>query len=219
MAGDDDDAHRPPEETEPDADGVCERQELIREEARTVIEHQIADLHEVDDVAARTVRISAVLIGGLLGIVSLSGPGGISLANGYLRWSGVYLVAATILGLLTFNVSDPLYGPGKAVLRSWMEIDSSAALRSDVNRRLADWIDDMEVLASIDGLFLDLTQLALSLGLLYAGLAFLTELPAHERGTLVRALHGWRDSALHAVPLLSLVLIAALLWGYSAWRF
>jgi hypothetical protein len=70
-----------------------------------------------------------------------------------------------------------------------------------------------------DRSFLDLTQFASSIGLLDAGLAFLTELPTHDRGVLVRALHGWRDSALHAVPLLSLVLVTALLWSYSAWRF
>jgi hypothetical protein len=58
--------------------------ELLHEEARTVLDHQIGILDDVDDKAARTVRITMILVGAVLGIASLGGDNGVSLSNPYI---------------------------------------------------------------------------------------------------------------------------------------
>ena len=200
-------------------DEPSEKDELIREEARTVLDHQIRNLNDVDDVAARTVRITAIIIGGLLGVTSLSGDQGVSLSNTYVLWGGAYLLLSILLGLHTYNVSDPYFGPGKRVLNQWGEHDSKSELLPAMNEKYADWIDDMEVLGAINGISLDLTQLSLGIGLIYVSFGFLLNAtPSNDYGPLRTLLVDFRGSAWHGAPLGLIIVITVILIVYASRR-
>ena len=47
------------------------REEVTYQEARTVIDHQIATLSDIDDKALRTVRLTVVLVGALATAIEL----------------------------------------------------------------------------------------------------------------------------------------------------
>ncbi|WP_135823066.1 hypothetical protein [Halostella litorea] len=207
--------------TERDNDNdTSKKEELIREESRIVLDHQIQNLHDVDDVAARTVRITAIIIGGLLGVTSLSGDQGVSLSSTYVLWGGAYLLLSILLGLHTYNVSDPYFGPGKAVLNEWTDHSSKEELVPAMNRKYAEWIDDMEVLGAINGLSLDLTQLSLGIGLVYTSFGFLlTATPSDEYGPVRNVLVDFKGSLVHGVPLVLILLATGFLIGYSSRRF
>jgi len=201
-------------------DGPSEKDELIREESRTVLDHQIHNLNEVDDVAARTVRITAIIIGGLLGVTSLTGNQGVSLSNTYVLWGGAYLLLSVLLGLHTYNVSDPYFGPGKDVLNQWAGYESKSELLPEMNRKYAGWIDDMEVLEAINGISLDLTQVSLGIGLVYVSFGvLLNATPSDDYGLLRKVLVDFRDSAWHAAPLVVIVFITVVLFVYASRRF
>lgn len=200
-------------------DEPSEKDELIREEARTVLDHQIRNLNDVDDVAARTVRITAIIIGGLLGVTSLSGDQGVSLSNTYVLWGGAYLLLSILLGLHTYNVSDPYFGPGKQVLNRWAEHDSKSELLPAMNKKYADWIDDMEVLGAINGLSLDLTQLSLGIGLIYLSFGFLLNAtPSNDYGPLRTLLVDFTGSAWHGAPLVVMIIFTVILIAYASSR-
>lgn len=202
------------------ADAEHGETKIVYEEAQRVLDYQIQNLNDVDDVAARTVRITVLLVGGLLGIITLGGDNGISLTNPYLMWAGGYLLVAILLGMETYNVSDPYHGPGRGTLLRWANIESEEQLLTVMVAKYAEWIDDMEVKEAINGLFLDLTQVALALGLVYVAVGFFYRISSEALYPgIYGSLHAARASALLGVPMGVLGVLFAVLWGYAAWRF
>lgn len=196
------------------------KQALLREEARTVLDHQVDNLRDVDDVAARTVRITTILIGGVLGVVSLGESQSVSLLNLYLVWGAAYLLLSILLGLQTYNVSDAYYGPGKRVMENWRKKGTRSELLGEMNRRYSEWIDDMEVLEAINGIALDLTQTSLGIGLIYISCGLWLGISAVDAYGVVRQqLVTFQTSLLHVVPLVLILAGEMLLVVYSAWRF
>jgi hypothetical protein len=197
-----------------------QRGELIREETRTVLDHQISNLEEINDVAARTVRVTAIIVGGLLGAASLGGGSAGLTGNAYVLWGGAHLLASMVFGLHTSNVSEPYYGPGKRVVNEWTAYDSKSNLISEINRQYAEWIDDMEVLEVINGLSLDVTQLTMGIGLVYSSFGVLLAVTSPDEYGLFRTLLvEYRASLWHAAPLALVFALALGLILYSWWRF
>lgn len=144
----------------------------VHREARRVLDHQIDLLNDVDDKAARTVRITALLVGAIVGVSSFDGVTGVSLADEYVAWGTVYLVATIALGMKAYNVSNPYIGPDPGDLRRLLHDadDEDDMRRLLVEDGFAVWIERMEFLNRVNGWYLDLAQLSLAVGVfLFAG--------------------------------------------------
>lgn len=203
------------------ADGPTEDEdayELLHEEARTVLDHQIGILDDVDDKAARTVRITMILVGAVLGIASLGGDNGVSLSNPYVVWASCYLVVSILLGMATYNVSDPYFGPGKSDMEQLIARTDS---REELLRDLVDggyrtWISNMEDVQAVNGTYLDLTQTALSFGLIGLVLGFAYRVTSDSTVPAVYSvLDAHSSSLLWGLPLAGVVLAWGVLFLYS----
>lgn len=203
--------------------GPEEDLEAVRElhdEARTVLDHQIDHLRDVDDKAARTTRITAILIGGVLGIVSLGGQSGVSMSNPYVMWGSASLVLSMIIGIATYNVSSAYFGPGSESLRQLLgESDEGQVLDHLVRDGYTNWVSEMNVKQAVNGLSLDLTQASLAVGLLYLVLGFLHHVTTPVSHPFVHAqLEAHKGSIVFGLPLGIVVLATTLLYGYAFYR-
>lgn len=146
------------------------REELLYDEARAVLEAQIETLDDIDDKAARTVRITALLVGAIFGAVSFGDASSV-VVNQYTWWGGVSLVLTVVFGMATYSQSSPYVGPKPADLQRLLQhTDSSCRL---VETLLADgyrgWVTYNDSLNQIDSYFLALTQSSLATSLILFG--------------------------------------------------
>jgi hypothetical protein len=151
--------------------------EILYEESRVVLDHQISLLDDIDDKAARTVRITVLSVGAVLGAASLGGDAGVSFTTAYLSWGVAYLIASIALGMKTYNVSDPVLGPSSNDLRQLLTLEQERARqRQLIDNGFTRWIDEMDTLNRIDGWYLDLTQWSLLFGLVSLSVGFWRQL-------------------------------------------
>lgn len=153
-----------------DARSTTGQEKLLHHETRAVLESQIETLDDIDDKAARTVRITALLVGAVFGAVSF-GDASSLVVNQYTWWGGVSLVVTVVLGMTTYSQSSPYVGPKPDDLRRLSRAtDSSEQL---VERLLSDgyqgWVEYNGSLNRIDSYFLALTQWALATSLVLFG--------------------------------------------------
>lgn len=151
----------------------------MHKEARTVLDHQIRIIDDIDDKATRTVRITALLLGVVASLSSLVAESSIYV-NQATKWGTVSLVLAVILGTFTYSVSSPALGPGPRDIERVRENE----FREDewlvvTLASYEDWIDRTDRISRFNGVFLGLTQMSLGVGLLLLVLGILDSLGAN----------------------------------------
>lgn len=138
---------------------------ITHEEARTVLDHQISVLNDIDNKATKTVRITAVILG-----IVVSAPSIIKNPNTYINsfteWGVVGLVLSIALGMFTYSTSSPDLGPNPNDINrllddkyredKWLVILLSS---------YEDWIDRTQRVNRFNGIFLTLTQISLIISL------------------------------------------------------
>ncbi|MEZ3116915.1 hypothetical protein RYH80_13450 [Halobaculum sp. MBLA0147] len=205
--------------TVPKEDSDCVER-VLNDECRTVIDHQVEKLRDIDDVAARTVRITVLVLAGILGTISLGESSGVSLTSPLTLWGGSYLLFSILAGMYTYNVSDSYLGPGRRTIEKWGTHDSESELHDVAHRAYAEWIEEMEILAAVNGIALDVTQLSLGLGLSYTFVSIFVQTTEKNQYTPVRTLIVETQGSLwHGLPLVLLVGSVVTLFAYSLWRF
>lgn len=146
------------------------REELLHDEARTVLEHQLETLDDIDDKAARTVRITALLVGAVFGAISF-GDASSLIVNQFTWWGSASLLLAVALGMTTYSQSSPYFGPKPS---DWTTVlEESDSVRGDV-RLLVDegyrgWINANSKINRLDSYFLLLTQWSIATSLILFG--------------------------------------------------
>ena len=140
-----------------------------RDEARTVLNHQIDTLNDIDDKAMRTVRITLVVVSVLFSATTLHGAG--QFVNVLTGAGTACLVASILVGLVTYSSSGPESGIGPTYLTdaragSYSEREWLVVLLAGY----AEWIEDMERLNQANARLLSLTQGCTGLGVLLLAL-------------------------------------------------
>ena len=100
-----------------DRDHDLESLRISQEEARTVLDHQIDTVSEVDQKAAETTRLVGLMLGLILTAASIIAQSALTL-DPYLNWatfSGiVLLIAAFIASVITYSSTNIEAGIGKS---------------------------------------------------------------------------------------------------------
>lgn len=134
-------------------------------EVRSVLDHQINMLSDIDDMAARTVRITALILAAVLSVPSFGVPE--DFINLKTKWGATALTLSIILGMITYSLSSPDLGPNPNDIERLFEEkyreDEWLVILLDSYR---DWIDRTSSLNRFNGSFLALTQASLGIGLL-----------------------------------------------------
>lgn len=206
--------------------GILENQEIeietargIHEEARTVLDHQTQLLNDIDDKAARTVRITILLVGAILGVATFGEQGEISFTNPYILWGSVYLISSIALGMKTYNVSDPYLGPNPRDMDDLMKEETEKEmLLFLVKEGYRDWIYRMDFLNRENGLYLDLTQVSLILGIIILMMGVLDQMTIENLFSgLSGYLERYRNSLWPGLPLITIFLCTCGIRVYSIW--
>lgn len=174
------------------------------EEARSVLEHQIKILDDIDDKAARTVRITIILLGAIVGTASFGDASGISLSDPYLMWGNFYLITSVILGVKTYNVSDPFLGTNSSDIDKLVNEtnDESDMLDFLLEQGYQKWITENEFLNSKNGMYLDLTHFTLAVALIWLTFGFTHQVvEPSESSTFYQMLENYKGSWMHGLPL------------------
>jgi len=141
------------------------RQEVTYQEARTVIDHQIATLSDIDDKALRTVRLTVVLVGVLATAIELDIVRG--LHDEFLLFGGVMLFSSVVVGMLTYSESSLFLGPNKSYINTLAANDfDNGAWDEDLLATMGEWIEENGNIIQVNGILLSVTE-----GLLLIGLA------------------------------------------------
>lgn len=138
---------------------------IVREEARWVLDGQVAVLRETDRKAMATARVVAVILGLLLSAASLADAPADSLN----RWHVVgtaSLLGSLLVAVLTYSVDRPSLGVGSGYLdRVERTIDSESSVETELLHRYADWIADNNEEIESNSTYLLVSQWLLVLGL------------------------------------------------------
>lgn len=137
---------------------------FLYEDARRVVDHQIAYLSDVDDKAVWTVRINAVIIGAVLSVQQLSSQ--MSLTDPFPGVAIMAFLVSMAAGIVTYTASDAQFGPGPRYIDDVLDEPATETYwRSEMLRSYADWIEDNEHVTRRNGTYLLVSQLLLLLGL------------------------------------------------------
>lgn len=203
-----------------------EAAEAVHSEARDVLNHQIELLDEIDDRAVRTVRITVLLVAGALSAVSFGDLVSLSLDDLYVSSSVWYLISSIALGMKTYNVSIPVLGPSPNDLRRLTSDlgEGQTPHEKLVNKGYCNWITSMEDVNRRNARYLDLTQLALLLGVLTFALGIFRRGTVCGTDFVSRVTRFGADSALVVsaptvlCPLLLIWVWASLLMAIGTYR-
>lgn len=202
---------------------VPNREELLQEEARAVLEHQLETLNDIDDKAARTVRITALLVGAVFGAISF-GDASSLIVNQYTWWGSVSLILAVVLGMTTYSQSSPYVGPKPDDWERLLEAGSSSAemVETLISEGYSGWVDYNDTVNEIDSYFLELTQWALATSLILFGVGLTVEFVPRASYVPQRPSFAGFSYSLSvfpltpaSVPVLALFVVSALLYLYS----
>ena len=142
------------------------REEVTYQEARTVIDHQIATLSDIDDKALRTVRLTVVLIGALATAIELDVVQ--NLNDTLLIDGGGMLFLSMLIGMMTYGESDLYLGPNKSYINTLADNDfDDETWDEDLLTTMGEWIEDNYNEISWNARLLTYTQAALLMGLLF----------------------------------------------------
>lgn len=112
------DGSRFPAEAERRAPSDTAALRATREEARTILDHEIRLLNDLDDKAMRTVRTAVVTLGALISAAGLGGPSAVASVGAWpLRLFAlgcVCLLVTILVGTVASTDSDVILGPNEA---------------------------------------------------------------------------------------------------------
>lgn len=142
-----------------------EFREVVREEARFVVEAQIEALRDTDDKAQATARINGIVLGLLVSAVTVSDSQAAS-PNPWIVAGGTMLLVSLCIAVLTYTVDRPSYGIGPGYVDTPLhQFDSMTIAEYDLLRRYAEWIEDNSEEISTNGNYLLASQFTFVLGL------------------------------------------------------
>lgn len=181
-------------------------------EARTVLDHQINTLNDIDDKALSTVRITIVLTGAIIGVASFGGGDDIALNNPYIIWGSVNLILSILIGIITYSVTEPYTGTSPNDLETLLnntedELDMLSFL---VKEGYKEWIEEAANLNSTNAKILELTQFALATGLVFWSLGVAHQI-IEEDSSMHNFLALITEVSFSAIPLLGVPSIAIIL--------
>ena len=159
------------ESSSSDRDHSIEALRKTQEEARTVLDHQIQTFNDVDDKAARTSRLDALLIGLIFTAGSfLAQADQFDVAvyfNGYAAGGIISLILSFILAIITYTTTNIQTGVGPSDInrlinkryteKEWLIL----LLRSE-----AEWMLENEKSQTINGTLLSGSHLMLIIGVI-----------------------------------------------------
>ena len=142
------------------------REEVTYQEARTVIDHQIDTLSDIDDKALRTVRLTVVLVGALATAIELNVVR--NLNDTLLIVGGGMLFLSMLISMMTYGESDLYLGPNKSYINTLADNDfGDETWDEDLLTTMGEWIEDNYDEISWNARLLTYTQAALLTGLLF----------------------------------------------------
>lgn len=142
------------------------REEVTYQEARTVIDHQIDTLSDIDDKALRTVRLTVVLVGVLATAIELNVVQ--NLDDTLLVVGGGMLFLSMLIGMTTYGESNLYLGPNKSYINTLAASDfDDETWDEDLLTTMGEWIEDNYDEISWNARLLTYTQAALLMGLLF----------------------------------------------------
>lgn len=204
-----------------DSNSNVETARTVHKEARNVLDHQITLLDDIDDKAARTVRITIVLVGAILGAASLEDSTGFSLGSNYIMWGTAYLIFSIALGMKTYNVSEPFLGPNSRDLRSLLSetSDEEDMLTFLINDGYTTWISETEFLNRVNGWYLDLTQWSLVIGISLLAMGLLNQRLSREQAPMLKStLIKFNDNMILGIPFVIILCLTVITIGYSVYH-
>ena len=117
------------------------REGVTYQEARTVIDHQIDTLSDIDDKALRTVRLTVVLVGALATAIELDVVQ--NLNDTLLIVGGGMLFLSMLIGMMTYGESDLYLGPNKSYINTLADNDfGDETWDEDLLTTMGEWIED-----------------------------------------------------------------------------
>lgn len=190
----------------------------LQKEARTVLDHQIQILNDADDQAARSVRLTILFVGAILGVATFGDETGVPFTNSYILWGSVYLILSIALGMRIYTVSNPYLGPSPNDLNNLIkEEKEKEMLVFLLEEGYQYWISEMDLHMAKKGLYLDLTQTSLVIGLIFLIIAVVDQSLSGFLFLENKHLEQYRDSRWLALPLLLIFLCICGISIYSVW--
>jgi hypothetical protein len=139
------------------------------EEARCVLDHQIAKVKDIDDKALRTVRIAVLFLGLVFSVTQLEGTS--SFVNECTILGGSLLVISIGFGVLTYTVSEPDLGPGPSYVDDLLDSDPDPdEWEATLLAGYGDWMEDTHKVNEENAFWLLCTQACLVVGVLLIGI-------------------------------------------------
>lgn len=150
-------------------DWTDDRRQTAYHEARAVLEEQNGTMADIDDKAMRTVRITAVIIGLLIGAIQID----FGMFNTILLMASfLLLVVSVLIGIATYDESNLYVGPtGEYIEELAGDATYETSWDRDLLETFAGMIDENHDDIRRNARFLGVTNLSLALGIVAAVLA------------------------------------------------
>lgn len=148
-----------------DVDPPDGSREVIRAEARHVIDEQLQTLRETDQKALATARIIGLILGLLVSAASIADEPS-TVVNDWILYGGGVLLVSLGISVFTYSVDRPSFGIGPGFIDTTLtDIDSDDGVGDDLLARYADWISDNGEEISTNGTYLLVSQVLFLVGL------------------------------------------------------
>lgn len=158
------------DDAEPESHADIEVLRSTRDESRTVLDHQLDVLAEIDEKAIWSVRTAIIVLGLLISVASLT-DGGTSQSTSFLvsslAVSGTLALLFTVwFGMFTYHWSFEAFGigPRERTVALSGGIDERAWLNALLRDGYPVWIERQTIFNVYNNRFLAITHLLLSLG-------------------------------------------------------
>lgn len=153
----------------PPTDWPTKRHEITYQEARAVLEAQREALTDIDDKAMRTVRTTVLLLGIFVSAVEI---GELAVTAWLAYLGGIVLMISLLLGLATYDESDPYLGPSSGYVHQLLDDDfGDSTWNEDLIATFAYWVEENGQTVRRNSRLLRWTQISLFVGVLAVVLA------------------------------------------------
>lgn len=142
-----------------------DRTDVLRNEAREVLDVQLRTLRDTDRKAMATARVDALILGLLLSAGSLADAPETAI-NPWLLGGTAFVLGSLVVAVVTYSVDRPSYGVNPTYLDVAVETRRPQEhVESDLLAGYAEWIRDNADEISSNGTYLLVAQGLLVLGL------------------------------------------------------
>lgn len=151
------------ERTDKFTDGTLE---FLCNEARSVLNHQINQIENIDDKALRSVRITILILGLIAAAGRFEDSG--EILNMFTLGSVIILFASVIICVTIYIYSPSVFGPGpEYIAQSLEERQSERKERIDALEASADWMVENNMIVEFLGKWFFRSQVLLAIGLFF----------------------------------------------------